>query len=87
MYGCRPDRNQLLYDLFFAANMTAFSNIHDTTSVERLVAYIGYFASVTLLSTYTSLPRLTDAECFGFFGSTSCSLTSGLLLTASPVGT
>ena len=38
---------QLLYDLFFAANMTAFSNIHDTTSVERLVAYVGYFASVS----------------------------------------
>jgi len=49
---------QLLYDLFFAANMTAFSNIHDTTSVERLVAYIGYFASVSSLLS-TSPPATT----------------------------
>ncbi|KAK3345802.1 hypothetical protein B0T25DRAFT_633497 [Lasiosphaeria hispida] len=42
-------RQELLYDLFFAANMTAFSNIHDTTSLERLVAYIGYFAVLWFL--------------------------------------
>ncbi len=26
--------------------MTAFSNIHDTVSYGRLVAYVGYFSSV-----------------------------------------
>ncbi|GAB1316871.1 Low temperature requirement A [Madurella fahalii] len=44
-----PHNLMLLYDLFFAANMTAFSNIHDTTSVERLVAYVGYFAILWFL--------------------------------------
>ncbi|KAK5655358.1 hypothetical protein OQA88_5925 [Cercophora sp. LCS_1] len=44
-----PHNLMLLYDLFFAANMTAFSNIHDTTSVERLVAYVGYFAVLWFL--------------------------------------
>ncbi|RYP72517.1 hypothetical protein DL771_004157 [Monosporascus sp. 5C6A] len=37
-----PHNLMLLYDLFFAANMTAFSNIHDTVSVERLVAVLWF---------------------------------------------
>ncbi|RYP46027.1 hypothetical protein DL768_007707 [Monosporascus sp. mg162] len=37
-----PHNLMLLYDLFFAANMTAFSNIHDTVTVERLVAVLWF---------------------------------------------
>ncbi|KAK3312979.1 hypothetical protein B0H66DRAFT_631891 [Apodospora peruviana] len=44
-----PHNLMLLYDLFFAANMTAFSNIHDTTTVDRLVAYVGYFTVLWFL--------------------------------------
>ncbi|KAM7192565.1 hypothetical protein V8F20_008774 [Naviculisporaceae sp. PSN 640] len=44
-----PHNLMLLYDLFFAANMTAFSGIQDTTTTERLVAYIGYFSVLWFL--------------------------------------
>ena len=47
----------LLYDLFFAANMTAFSNIHDTTSVDRLVAYVGYFTWVSSIFPFLTIPN------------------------------
>ncbi|KAK5657493.1 hypothetical protein OQA88_3065 [Cercophora sp. LCS_1] len=44
-----PHNLMLLYDLFFAANLTAFSNIHETTTGGRLVAYVGYFLVLWLL--------------------------------------
>ncbi|KAK0656916.1 hypothetical protein B0T16DRAFT_452423 [Cercophora newfieldiana] len=44
-----PHNLMLLYDLFFAANLTSFSNIHETTNTQRLVAYVGYFMVLWLL--------------------------------------
>ncbi len=33
----------MFYDLFFAANLTVFSEVHDVTNTEQLMSYIGYF--------------------------------------------
>ncbi|KAH8881009.1 hypothetical protein GQ53DRAFT_520559 [Thozetella sp. PMI_491] len=35
--------SELFYDLFFAANLTVFSEVHDVTNKDQLTSYIGYF--------------------------------------------
>ena len=35
---------ELFYDLFFVANLTTFSNIHEITDVKTLTSYIGFFS-------------------------------------------
>ncbi len=35
---------QLFFDLFFAANLTIFSQVHEVTSMDRLTSFIGYFS-------------------------------------------
>ncbi len=34
---------ELFFDLFFAANLTVFSEVHEVTNTDRLTSYIGYF--------------------------------------------
>jgi hypothetical protein len=34
---------QLFFDLFFAANLTVFSEVHETTDGQKLASYVGYF--------------------------------------------
>lgn len=34
---------QLFFDLFFAANLTVFSQVHEVSNSEKLTSYIGYF--------------------------------------------
>ncbi len=34
---------ELFFDLFFAANLTVFSEVHDVTNLAQLRSYMGYF--------------------------------------------
>jgi hypothetical protein len=34
---------QLFFDLFFAANLTVFSQVHETSDASKLASYVGYF--------------------------------------------
>ncbi len=34
---------QLFFDLFFAANLTVFSEVHEVTNPDQLTSYVGYF--------------------------------------------
>lgn len=37
------DKMQLFFDLFFAANLKVFSEVHEVSSKERLTSFIGFF--------------------------------------------
>lgn len=49
---CRESPNvwKLFYDLFFVANLTTFTGLHEINTSKALEAYIGYFWLVHLLA-------------------------------------
>jgi hypothetical protein len=46
---------ELFYDLFFVANLTTFSNIHEINSNKNLTSYIGFFCVLWFTWCLTSL--------------------------------
>ncbi|CAI7615088.1 unnamed protein product [Penicillium pancosmium] len=67
---------QLFFDLFFVANLTSFTNVHEINSSEKLASYVGFFcilwftwAQVTLydvrFATDSVLERVAHACHFG----------------------
>lgn len=46
---------ELFYDLFFVANLTTFSNIHEINSTKTLTSYIGFFCVLWFTWCITSL--------------------------------
>jgi hypothetical protein len=46
---------ELFYDLFFVANLTTFSNIHEISTVKELTSYIGFFCILWFTWCLTSL--------------------------------
>jgi hypothetical protein len=46
---------ELFYDLFFVANLTTFSNIHEITDVKTLTSYIGFFSILWFTWCLTSM--------------------------------
>jgi hypothetical protein len=46
---------ELFYDLFFVANLTTFSNLHEINNVKTLTSYIGFFCILWFTWCLTSL--------------------------------
>jgi Bacterial low temperature requirement A protein (LtrA) len=46
---------ELFYDLFFVANLTTFSNIHEINSTKTLTSYVGFFCILWFTWCITSL--------------------------------
>ncbi|KAK9427674.1 bacterial low temperature requirement A protein-domain-containing protein [Lipomyces doorenjongii] len=46
---------ELFYDLFFVANLTTFSNIHEINSIKTLTSYVGFFCILWFTWCITSL--------------------------------
>ena len=46
---------ELFYDLFFVANLTTFSNIHEINSPKTLTSYVGFFCILWFTWCITSL--------------------------------
>ncbi|KAK9242005.1 hypothetical protein V1506DRAFT_524944 [Lipomyces tetrasporus] len=46
---------ELFYDLFFVANLTTFSNIHEINSTKTLASYVGFFCILWFTWCITSL--------------------------------
>jgi len=46
---------ELFYDLFFVANLTSFSNVHEVNSRKSLTSYIGFFCVLWFTWCQTSL--------------------------------
>lgn len=46
---------ELFYDLFFVANLTTFSNIHEINNTKTLTSYVGFFCILWFTWCLTSL--------------------------------
>lgn len=46
---------ELFYDLFFVANLTTFSNIHEINNTKTLTSYVGFFCILWFTWCITSL--------------------------------
>lgn len=46
---------ELFYDLFFVANLTTFSNIHEINNIKTLTSYMGFFCILWFTWCITSL--------------------------------